>query len=858
MLRPGQSTSGVSRAALLAAACGVVLTAVPGGPSAADDSSEQYFRGLRARRLFTIAEAYCLRRLSEPDLLPAERADLTVELSRTFAEHAASRTGREQEELWQRARDVVADLLSRDPGNVRRELLELQAALVPAAEGELLAWQADLFPHDAGLARRAKLQLQSARDGLRAVETRLAESLRTARAPTEAERTDGALQPAERQALADEASFRIAAAGLALARLQPAGIERTAALEDADARLAALVKTRSQDERSWNARLSRIELARLRGEWEQARALVEGAERLEPPAARRDRLLAERVRIDLGQERPDEALARLVDRQRGGALEDELLSLQVETLLAARDVARTKGDGELARDLWEEAERVAAAAGGSWGARTRLRLDAARDADAYGPELAALLQAARAAYQSGDADAAAEEFRRGADLARASGKPALASELLVTRGSVLLNAGRLEPAAADFLAAAELAGAADKAAEAHLLSAFCLGRLWEERPDAARRKAYAEALASHRARFGGHASIHEAAWMQAALADHEEDWPRAIELYSQVPLDHARGALARARIAALHEQVLSRLRASGQPTGEWEQRASAELTAFLDTMPLPPARLSPLEAEVALRLGRIILNQAVPNYGDADALLQRVIGSHDVARREAERSRAPEIDPAWGPLHATAMQLRIVSLAGQGRLADATQVVEGLTAAEPQVLLSVLHGLDEIAAQIDPARRRALGELQVRAAERLRAQRGELEPGAARLLEECLARAYAVVGRPNDALAVYEPLLEAAPRDKRLLRGAAELLDGLGAPAQRERAKTYWRRLEALEKPGSVPWLEARYQVAAVTLQLGQTEECRKLIQVTRLLYPELGNAELRGRFAELERGLSR
>lgn len=852
MLRRKQPTSGLWLAVLTATAS-LLLGPLAERSTAADELADQYFRGLRARRLFSVAEAYCLRRLAEPDLLPGERADLTVELSRTFTEHAAFRVGREQEELWQRARDVVTNLLAREPGNIRRDLLQLQAALVPAAQGEFLAWQAELYPHDAAAAQRATAQLEAARDALQTVEARLAESLRKARAPTDAERADGALQPAERLALADEASYRTAAVGLALARLRPAGVERTAALQDADARLSALVKTRSHDERTWNARLLRIELARLRGEWDQAAALVEATQRLEPPAAWRDRLLAERVRIDLARERPDEALARLAERQRGGGLGDELVTLHVETLLAARDVAQTKGETELARDLWEEAERVAVAAGGAWGARGRARLDAARDADVYGPELSAVMQAARAAYQSGDADAAARHFLQAADLARAGGKAGLASELLLTRGSVLLKAGRLEVAAADFLAASESADDADKSAEAHLLYAYCLGRFWEEQPGPARRDAYAEALAVHRQRFAAHDSVHEAAWMQGALADHEEDWPRAIELYSQVPLDHARGALARARIAALHEQMLDRLRASGQPAGDWEQRAMAQLTAFLDTMPLPPERLSLLEAEVALRLARIILNRPAPDYDDADALLQRIIVSHDIAAREAQRDRAPAIDPSWAAVHAMALQLRIVSLAGQDRLADATQIVEGLTAADPQVLLSVLNGLDEMAAQISPARQRALGELQVRAAERLRTQRGGLDQAAARRLDECLARAYAVTGRPNDALSVYEPLLEQSPRDKRLLRGAAELLGELGSPAQRERAKTYWRRLESLEKTGSVPWLEARYQVAAVTLQLGQSDECRKLIQVTRLLYPELGNEDLRRRFAELE-----
>jgi hypothetical protein len=429
----------------------------------------------------------------------------------------------------------------------------------------------------------------------------------------------------------------------------------------------------------------------------------------------------------------------------------------------------------------------------------------------------------------------------------------LTAELQLNRASILLQGGQYAPAAADFLAAADASTDRDKSAEAHLLHAFCLGKLWEAQRTPDNRDRYSAALAEHRTRFQGHASTDEAVWMQAALAEAEHRPADAIAAYGAIPVDHARGQLARARIAALHEQVLDDLRNQGQPAADWEGRAIAELTAFLDTMPVPPARLAPLEAEVALRMARIILNQLQPNYADADALLDRVIGSYQIAEREAAQDQAPAIDPAWAPLYQAATQLRIVSLAGQDRPSDALQVVDGLTQTDPQVLLAVLAGLGEVALKIAPGRRSALGEVQVRAAERLQSHRGSLDAAGARRLDECLAEAYAVVGRPNDALAVYEPLLAQSPRDKRLLRAAAVLLSGLNKPAQLEKGRSYWRQLEKLEQHGSTAWFDARYELAAVTLKLKQPAEFRRLMSITRELYPELGGPELRQKFARLE-----
>src|SRR4051812_44344656 len=63
--------------------CLAALTAVFGLPLRADEATARYFRGLRERRLFNLAESYCAHRLSRPDCPPDQRADLTLELAET-------------------------------------------------------------------------------------------------------------------------------------------------------------------------------------------------------------------------------------------------------------------------------------------------------------------------------------------------------------------------------------------------------------------------------------------------------------------------------------------------------------------------------------------------------------------------------------------------------------------------------------------------------------------------------------------------------------------------------------------------------------------------------------------------------
>ena len=66
----------------------VALLAAAAGAVRAEPSDEAFIEGLRARRLFSLAETYCRDRLAEADLSDPDRAELVIELARTYAQHA--------------------------------------------------------------------------------------------------------------------------------------------------------------------------------------------------------------------------------------------------------------------------------------------------------------------------------------------------------------------------------------------------------------------------------------------------------------------------------------------------------------------------------------------------------------------------------------------------------------------------------------------------------------------------------------------------------------------------------------------------------------------------------------------------
>ncbi|MGH7202679.1 MAG: tetratricopeptide repeat protein, partial [Planctomycetaceae bacterium] len=344
----------------------------------------------------------------------------------------------------------------------------------------------------------------------------------------------------------------------------------------------------------------------------------------------------------------------------------------------------------------------------------------------------------------------------------------------------------------------------------------------------------------------------EATWMLARLKERRLQWTQALPLYLEVPTDHERGLAAQVAVARCYEAILDRLRELDADAAAWEQDALEKLGGFIKTFPAEPAALSVTQSELSLRLARLELNHRPPRYAHADALLVRAaesLASHVEGREETSAVAAS--------LLKTVRQLRIVSLAGQGRIVEAQALIPSLSGTAPEDLLGLLGGLTQLAERSpDDYRRRELGQLQLDTALELDAKRDGLSDAQRRQLDLCLARAYTATDQVEQAAEVYQRLLKQAPEDRTLLRALAEQLMDCGSPECLSEAKTHWRRLESLEEPGTRLWLLARYHVARCCYLLEQYDECRKLLGLTRVLYPKLGGDDLRQRFESLERDL--
>ncbi|MEZ6054061.1 MAG: hypothetical protein R3C02_22135 [Planctomycetaceae bacterium] len=817
------------------------------GSLRADDDLSRYFAGLRQRGLYRVAESDCLRRLADDHLAPGERARLAIELSRTYAEHATYSAGEERDELWDQAEQVIQDSLDSGTSPSDRVWLEAQHAINLASKGAQLRWQVELSPLDRRTADNAADILKHAIEQLRPLPEKLEEQMRAVSelSPAEATEERSGPLPSQLREMRQAVEFRTAVATLDLAKVLSTGPDRAAAFLDAETRLKELVKTPKPDEHAWLAEVMLIQLLRLQGDFERVEPRVVALLDKESPSAIRDAAVAELVRTQLDQQRPDAAIASLKEhRGEKGWTSEELKCLVVETLLAARRVAIDKGQTELVGELMKQAETYAAEVDGAWGTRCRVQIETARESDLYGPKLASLIQQAKWAWKNGDIDEAMTFYRQATAEAHRTGRGEFAVEFGLTLATLQTESGKLDGAADTLTGLLKSYPESDRAADADLLRAYVLGKQFEGQPDDSHRHAYREALTKHRTDYPGSPTSAEAAWMLARLDEHERDWPAAIAMLKSIPADSKRWAAASARIAVIYEQLLRDLQQRGEPTETVEQQATEDLSSLVEQFDGSASQFKSARAMITLQLARLLLKRQPPEFEQAERLLEPIVTSREIVET-TETGVSPEV-------LANALQLQVISFAGQGRIHDARDVLNRLAVEQPDRMLAVLNGLTGAAEQVAIHHRQAVSKLQLELSQKLEAKRDTLSVDTQIQLDESLAQSYAAIGQVPKAAALYEKLIWQQPKNLEIVKSLALLYESCGTPGCLRNALPQWEKLEHQQNKGTVDWLESRYHLAWCNHRLGDDETARKLVGVTQVLYPELGNPELKEKFRQL------
>ncbi|NQT40655.1 MAG: hypothetical protein HQ581_24390 [Planctomycetes bacterium] len=838
----------------------LMIVAAPCLAAATDDgptADQRFLAGLRQRGLFALAESYCADRLKDPALPPPRRAELTVEWSRCLAEQAVDLPRGRREPLWNRAAAVVDEFAEQYPDNPRLVLVRFQGALSRLAWGELARQEAELLAGNGPLIEESLRELRAAAAQLRRLIDDVDVELRRRGTvgPSAIElATPGRLTNDQLISLQRNIEFQLARALRNLGQCHPAdSTSRTDSLNRAVQLLDSLTRLTVADGLVWQSRIDRIVCYRLLGDRDTAWKKLSALDQENLPAGIALRARAEWIHLALEDGRADKALeAVAAGRQREATVSPELDYAHLETYLFQwQTTSRAKQTTEAER--WKEVARktvelIEKTHGPYWTRRAEMKL-ASVVRGSGGADLAMLIRVADDAYLSqrfddalADYDLARAEAQRQGDLQQVFDLASRAAEIQRQRN---LHPEALRRYRELACAMSDHAGAH----QAHLRAIDHAGQLIRAgQPDALEQ--YVALLEEHLKNWPDRPTANWARFRRGALHELAGQWEAAIGRYRAVAVDAAEYPRAVEAAGRCQEKWFAQRKAA-DPNDPTLALDADEAAAWLKSVVVGPEnrwpeRWSPLARSAAMTAARIWLNYTSDGHAAAGEILDQAV----TGAPEASEQWPTETRDRW---ISDSRALLVFSLVCQGNHDGAMRQLNRISAGTPEGLMTMLEGLHRAGDRVEPNLRGSLARLQLQAIELL-GDDSKLSADHLRRLAPIRARALANAGRGAEALRRYEALAKQFPRDGPIQEAYAQLLLERDDTASLNDALTKWRQLAQGSLPGSPRWFRAKYSAAKAHHRLGNDAQAVKLIQLVKILHPELGGAEMKGIFEALLR----
>lgn len=463
------------------------------------------------------------------------------------------------------------------------------------------------------------------------------------------------------------------------------------------------------------------------------------------------------------------------------------------------------------------------------------------------PEFAATLKKIRDATTATQRDATKASplqraGRAASSTAASRSHPATNSSL--TAAATARAAGNFADAATKYREFALAEPDHPRAAESHRLAILSTADLLRDAPDdqrAAVAQDYESLLHEHVRTWPSQATADEVRLWLGRLLTARNDWPATVDTLQLVRTTSPHYAEAIPVIAEAYDQQLRRLSDDDAPAREKHTQLLTAATHFLQPIITGPDNRWPspwsdLQQDAAIELARLHIRHGPPLSSYAAQLLI-------AALRDMPPAESADANPN-SDRENTVKALLIGALARNGKLADAHFVAENLTAGPPEVLLEsltiVADQLQQTANPGDAAKRSQLAQTLVKLVD---ARHSELDEKSLAQLNACRAAIMAATGDRAAALAQYAALAAASPDDGEVQERYATLLTASDVPEELRQALALWQTIESRTRRGTGRWRRARSARIDLLKRLGENEEAAKLLQLTRLLYPNWDTA---------------
>jgi tetratricopeptide (TPR) repeat protein len=251
-----------------------------------------------------------------------------------------------------------------------------------------------------------------------------------------------------------------------------------------------------------------------------------------------------------------------------------------------------------------------------------------------------------------------------------------------------------------------------------------------------------------------------------------------------------------------------------------------------------PERWSPVARSAAQWSAQIYLEYTTDQFARAERIVRAALAA------EGETSAAwREAMHAWLAL----------ALAGQGRHDEAAQSLAQAAAGDPAQRLALLDSLARLAATATPTARQQLATLALQFMARPPTGPAmALSDEQRRRLDLYEAQALVDAGRRDEGLNKLTALAAARPRDADVMERLAQTLLAGSTAADWTAALDKFRLLEQGTATGSERWFRAKLGLAMAHERLGNKSRAAQIVQLTAVLHPELGGADLKAQFDAL------